>query len=135
MPSDDFEKDISLGVSNNNKEKIRTANIISNDNKNSKPVDIDEETPIIPNWTTQNKLLSKLSQNFKEVTFSESKFLFSIPVLDTGYVHPGSQSSNPFYPFNNQLNYAQLAYYFAELETTQHNIDKFLSNLLMKPIT
>ena len=68
------------------------------------------------------------------MTFSESEFLAGTPVLDTKYKHPRSQNNNPFYSFNGQLDYA-LAYYFANLEITKRNVDKFLTNLLMKPIT
>lgn len=41
-PSEYFEKDICLGVSNNNKEEIRPADTIGNDNNNSKLADIDK---------------------------------------------------------------------------------------------
>ncbi len=47
---------------------------------------------------------------------------------------PGSRSNNPFHLFEDQLDYA-LAHYFAESETTKCNVDKFMSNLLIKPIT
>lgn len=65
--------------------------------------------------------------------FSNSKFSAGTPVLDTRYKHPGSQNNNLFYPFNNQVNYA-LAYYFTDLKTTKGNINKFLTNFLIKPI-
>ncbi len=48
-------------------------------------------------------------------------------------MYPGSQSNNPFHLFNDQLDYV-LAHYFAESETIKHNVDKFLSNPLMKSI-
>ena len=66
--------------------------------------------------------------------FGESEFLAGIPVLDTQYKHPGSQNNNPFYPFNDQLDYA-LAHYFAQSETIKRNLDGFLTYPLMKPIT
>ncbi len=66
--------------------------------------------------------------------FSESEFPVGTPVSDTRYIHLRSRSNNPFYPFNDQLDYA-LAHYFAESETTKRNVDKFLSNPLIKPIT
>ncbi len=75
-----------------------------------------------------------MSRNFKEVTFGKSKFLVGTPVLDIRYEDPRSQNNNPFYPFNDQLDYT-LANYFAKSETTKHNVDKFLSNPLMKLIT
>ena len=68
------------------------------------------------------------------MTFNESKFPAGTPVSDTQYKHPGSQNNNPFYLFNDQLDYA-LAHYFAESETTKRNVDRFLTNPLMKPIT
>ncbi len=134
LPSDYFEEDISLKASNNDEEEIRPADTTDNDDENSKLADIDKKRLTIPNWTPQNGLLSELSRNFREVTFSKSKFLVGTPILDTRYVHPGSQSNNPFYLFNDQFDYA-LAHYFAESETTKRNFDKFLSNPLIKPIT
>ena len=82
----------------------------------------------------RNGLLGELSSNFREVTLSESEFLASIPVLATRYKHSRSQNNNLFYPFNGQLDYA-LAHYFADSQTTKRNVDKLLTNPLMKPIT
>ncbi len=132
--SDYFEEDISPGASNNDKKEIRPADITDNDDGNSRPADIDEQSPTTPNWTPRNGLLSESSRNFRKVTFSESEFPVGTPVSDTRYVHPGSRSNNPFHSFNDQLDYA-LAHYFAESETTKRNVDKFLSNPLMKLIT
>lgn len=42
MLSDYFEKDISQGILNNDKEKIRSVNIIVNDNKNNRPANINK---------------------------------------------------------------------------------------------
>ena len=50
------------------------------------------------------------------------------------YHHPGSQNNNPFYAFNDQLNYA-LANYFAQFETIKSNINRFLSSSLMFLLT
>ncbi len=133
LPSDYFEEDISPETSNNDEEEIRLADTMGNDDENSRPADIDEQRPTTPNWTPRNGRLSESSRNFREVTFSKSKFPVGTPVSDTRYVHPGSRSNNPFHLFNDQLDYA-LAHYFAESETTKRNIDKFLSNPLMKPI-
>ena len=47
--SDNFKENISLGVSNNDKEKIRLADTIGNDNENSRPVNIDKQRPITLN--------------------------------------------------------------------------------------
>lgn len=66
--------------------------------------------------------------------FSKSEFLVGRPLSNTRYEHPGSQNDNPFYLSNDQLDYA-LAHYFTESETTKGNVDKFLLNYLMKPIT
>lgn len=41
LPSDNIKKNISLRILNNDKKKIRLADITSNNNKNSKHVDID----------------------------------------------------------------------------------------------
>ena len=41
LPSDNFEEDISPGVSNNSKEKIRPANI-NNNKEDIRPADIDK---------------------------------------------------------------------------------------------
>ncbi len=66
--------------------------------------------------------------------FSKSEFSVGTPVSDTRYKHLESQNNNPFYLFNDQLDYA-LADYFAESKTTKRNVDMFLSNPLMKLIT
>lgn len=65
--------------------------------------------------------------------FNESEFPVGTSVLDTRYKHPRNQNNNQFYLFNKQLDYV-LAHYFAKLDTTKGIINKFLSNLLMKPI-
>ena len=72
--------------------------------------------------------------NFREITFNEFEFLVGTPVLDIRYEYLRSQNNNLFYPFNDQLNYI-LANYFAKSETIKCNVNKFLSNLLIKPIT
>ena len=82
----------------------------------------------------QNRPLCESSSIFRKVTFSESEFLAGTLILDTRYEHPGSQNNNLFYSFNGQLDYA-LAHYFSNSETIKRNIDKFLTNQLMKPIT
>ena len=119
LPSN--KKGISLKVSNYDEKKI-------------KPANINQYRLTTSNSIPQNGLLSKLLWNFKGVTFNKSEFSIGTLVLNIRYEHSESQNSNLFYPFNDQLDYA-LADYFAESETTKCNIDKFLSNLLMKPIT
>ena len=79
-------------------------------------------------------LTNESSLSLKEVRFSEQKFPAGKPVSDIKYHHPGSQNDKPFYPFNDQLDYA-LANYFTESETTKSNINRFLSDLLMAPLT
>ena len=131
--SDNNKEDIGPEASNNGKERIRLADM-DNYKEDIRPADIDKKRPASPYWMSQNGLLSELSSNLRDVMFSESKFPVSTPVLDTRYKHPGSQNNNLFYPFNGQLDYA-LAHYFLDLETTKPNIDKFITNSLMKPIT
>ncbi len=131
LPSDNNQKSISPGVLNHGKAGIRLAN---NNDEDIKPANIYQLRPTTPNWTPQNKLISELSRKFREVTLSKSEFLVGTPVLDTRYEHFGTQNNNPIYTFNNQIAYV-LANYFAELETTKCNVDKFISNLLMKPNT
>lgn len=41
LPSNNFEEDITLKVSNNGKEEIKPVDTMGNNNKNSKLVDID----------------------------------------------------------------------------------------------
>ncbi len=98
--SDYFKDDVSPRVPNNNKEEIKLADTTSNDHENSRLMGIDKQRPITLNLTFRNGLLSELSRNFREVIFSESKFLVGIPVLDIRYIHSRSQSSNPFHLFN-----------------------------------
>ena len=133
LPSDNNKKNISPNASNNGKKGIRLADI-SNDEEDIRPANIDKERLATPNWTSQNRLLSELSSTFREVMFSECKFSVRISILDTKYKHSGSQNHNLFYPFNGQLDYL-LAHYFVDSETTKHNVDKFLTNSFMKPIT
>lgn len=128
------EEDISLRVSKNGEEEIRSANTTGNNDENIEPIDIDQQRPTIPNSTPQNKLLGELSRNFKEITFGKPNFLVNISVFDIRFIYPESLNNNVFYPFNAQLNYI-LAYYFADSETIKYNVNKFLFNPLMKPIT
>lgn len=68
------------------------------------------------------------------MTFSISKFLAGISVLDTRYVYPRSQNNYPFYFFNDQLDYI-FTDLFTELETTKSNVDKYCITPLIKLIT
>ena len=85
--------------------------------------------------TPQNRLLgSESSSSLREVRFSEQEFLTGTPVSNIKYDPPVSQNDNLFYLFYNQVDYS-VAHYFAESENTKGNVDKFLSNLLMAPLT
>lgn len=57
----------------------------------------------------KNGVLNKLFLTFKEVIFIKSEFPAYTPVFDTRYIYLGSQNNNPFYLFNNKLDYI-LAY-------------------------
>ncbi len=61
LPLDYFEKDISLGLSNNDKEEIRLVDTMGNVDENSRPVDIDKQKSTTTNWMPQNGRLSELS--------------------------------------------------------------------------
>lgn len=107
---------------------------MNDNNEDIRPADIDKQRPATSNWMLQNRLLSELSSTFREVTFGESKFPAGTSVSDTRYKYLGSQNNNLLYSFNDQLDFS-LAHYFAESETTKCNMNKFLSNPLMKLIT
>ena len=64
----------------------------------------------------------------------KSEFLKGILVSNTRYEQPENRNTNLFHLFKDHLDCA-LAHYLVKLKTTKHNIDKFLSNLLIKPIT
>lgn len=89
----------------------------------------------VPERNPQDKLLAnKLTSSLKEVRFSEQEFPTGKPVSNIKYHHQESQNNNLFYLFNDQLDYA-LAYYFVDSETKKGNVDKFLFDPLMSPIT
>ena len=77
---------------------------------------------------------SKSLSSLREKWFTGKEFPAGTPVSDIKYNHPGLKHQNSFYPFNDQLDYA-LAHYFAESETTKGNVNKFLSDPLMTPLT
>lgn len=77
---------------------------------------------------------SKFLLTFKEKWFSSHKFPTGILISDKKFTHSGSKYKNSFYPFNNQIDYG-LAHYFVELETTKGNMNKFLIDALMAPLT
>lgn len=85
--SNNNKEDIDPRPSYNGNKKIRQrpADIICNNNRN-----IDSERPSTLDWISWNGLLSKSSENFWEVTFGDSKYLVSTPVLNNEYEYPGS---------------------------------------------
>lgn len=70
----------------------------------------------------------------REEWFTGNEFPAGIFISDIKYNHSRFQYKNSFYLFKDQLDYA-LAHYFAKLETTKGNINKFLFDLLMAPLT
>ena len=85
--------------------------------------------------TPQDGLLASESSSFlKKVRFSKQEFLVGKLVSDIKYYHLGSQNDNLFHSFNDQLDYA-LATYFAKSKTMKSNVDRFLFNPLMAPLT
>ncbi len=90
---------------------------------------------MLPGRTPQAGLLgSESSLSLREVWFSDQEFTADTPVCNIKYNHPGFKNNKPFYPFHDQLDY-RLAKYFAESETTKSNVDKFLSDPLIAPLT
>lgn len=61
------------------------------------------------------------------MTSNKSEFSVDIPIFDIKYKHLESENNNLFYLFNSQLDDI-LVHYFANLETSKHSIDKFLTN-------
>ncbi len=85
--------------------------------------------------TPQTGLLgSESSSSLREVKFNDQEFAAGTLVSNIKYNHPRFQNDNLFHSFHDQLNYG-LAKYFAESETTKNNINKFLSDPLMAPLT
>ncbi len=70
----------------------------------------------------------------REEWFCSHEFPTGTPISDKKYKHPRSKHKNRFYPFNDQLDYG-LAHYFAESETIKGNVNKFLTDPLMAPLT
>lgn len=83
---------------------------------------------------SQDGLSGKLSSIFREMTFNKCKFSAGIQVSDAEYKYAEKQMNYPFYLINDQLDYT-LAHILKELETTKGNVNTFLTNLLIKPIT
>lgn len=69
------------------RKKIKLVDIMSNNNENSRLADINQLKPITSNQIFYNKLLSKLTWNFKENMFSKSEISVDISVLDIRYMY------------------------------------------------
>lgn len=78
--------------------------------------------------------VSKLLSSWREVWLNKHKFFASISIFDIKYNHLELQNDNIFYLFKYQLDHS-LAYYFTESKTTKGNIDWFLFDQLMVPLT
>ena len=70
----------------------------------------------------------------KEVNFNKQELPVGILISNIKYDHSGSQNNNPFYLFNDQEDCA-LAHYFIGSRTIKSKINRFLSNLLIVPLT
>ena len=91
----------------------------------------DSPTKKIP-W--DELLPSKSLSLLREEWFTRNKISTSIPVSDIKYNHLRLKYQNSFYLFNDQLEYT-LAHYFAKSEMIKGNVNKFLSDLLITPLT
>lgn len=75
--------------------------LLDNNKKNLRLININEQKlATLSNSMSQNRLLSKLSSTFREVTFNKSEFLADILILKTKYKHPRSQKKDLYYRFN-----------------------------------
>lgn len=79
-------------------------------------------------------LASEFLSALREKWFNSHEFPAGTFISDKKYKHPESKHKNIFYPFNNQLDYA-LAHYFTKSKTTKGNVNKFLTNPLIAPLT
>ena len=70
----------------------------------------------------------------KKKWFTKNEFSASTSISNIKYNYLRLKHQNSFYPFNNQLDYT-LAHYFAESDSTKSNINKFLFDPLMIPLT
>ena len=85
--------------------------------------------------TPQARLFgSELSSFLREIRLCDQEFAIGIPVFKIKYNHSGFQNGNPFYPFHDQLNY-KLVKHFVESKTTKSNVNKFLFEPLIAPLT
>lgn len=78
--------------------------------------------------SSQNRLFaSELSSFFRKIRYNEHEFSADKPISDIKYYYPNFQNNNPFYLFNNQLDYV-LATSFVKSKTTKGKINQFLFN-------
>ncbi len=92
--------------------------------------------PKTPTEVTPRKRLfaSESLSTLRKEWFNSHEFPAGTPISDKKYKHPRSKHKNSFYFFNDQLNYS-LPHYFTESKTTKDNVNKFLTDLLMAPLT
>lgn len=79
-------------------------------------------------------LASEFLSTLRKEWFNSHEFSIGTLISDQRYNHLESKPKNTFHPFNNQLDYI-LAHYFAKLETTKSNINKFLTDPLIVSLT
>ena len=85
--------------------------------------------------TSGKKLLASESISvLRKEWFNSYEFPAGTQILDIKYKHSRSKYNSGFYPFNNQLDYI-LAHYFIESKTIKGNMNKFLTDPLMVPLT
>ena len=70
----------------------------------------------------------------RDIIFDQFEFSISKLVFNTRYKHPKSQNNNLLYLLTYSRDY-KLIYFFAKLEITKRNIDKFTFYLLIKSIS
>ena len=117
------------------KKSIPKAQDIERDHKNLVGKSSDIRSCTRAKRISQDGLLeSELSSSLREIRFSKREFFTGTLVSNIKYNYLRSQNDNLFYLFHNQLDYI-LSHYFAESETTKDNVNKFLSNPLITPLT
>lgn len=98
-------------------------------------MDIESHTDMFLGCKSQDRLLKSDSlSSLNKIRFSDQEFATGTLVSNFKFNYLRSQNYNLFYPFHNQLDYV-LAHYFAKSKITKSNVDKFLSELLIAPLT
>lgn len=77
-----------------------------------------------------SEILSVLRKNW----FNSHEFSAGTPISDKKYKYLRSKQKSSFYSFNDQLDYA-FTHYLAKSETTNGNVNKFLTDPLMASLT